>query len=81
MRADPFNDEAIAETEFVKLLKGLLDQNRNLGGELEGGVSTTVQITDRMLAIRSMTYTDRRALYLEGRIEVVGLNWTGSTQV
>lgn len=69
MRADPFNEGTTAEAEFVKLLKGLLDQNRNLGGELEGGSSLSVQITERMLAIRNGTYTDRRSIYLEGRID------------
>lgn len=69
MRADPFNDDTTAETEFGRLLKELLDQNRNLGGQLEGGSPENAQITDRMLAIRNATYTERRSVYLEERID------------
>lgn len=72
MKADPFLDAAsIKEVKslFRDLLTEILRTNNQLGEMLGGADSTGDQITTRMSSVRSKNLEERKATYLEYRID------------
>lgn len=72
MRADPFLDAASisdANKKFTDLLVEILRSNNQIGEILSGQSCTNDQITSSMMQIRSQSLTDRKAFYLQERID------------
>ena len=71
MRAEPYSDCDNIDTvknEFCHDLNEILDQNRTLGESLAHESIMNETITDGMLKIRSLSYTDRLNYYITNRI-------------
>lgn len=70
MDAEPFalSQEDSVES-FRKLLNELLKENKGIGTYLAGDWSDKDQITQKMLEIRSSSYSEKRKIYLNERID------------
>ena len=70
MNTEPF---ALSQEEsvdsFRKLLNELLNENKGIGAYLAGDWADKDQITAKMLEIRSSSYSEKRIMYLDHRID------------
>lgn len=72
MRAEPYednDDSQIANSEFRKLIKGLLQEHSDISHEFVGEASRREQITDKMVEVRTKGLEERKEFYLNHRID------------
>jgi hypothetical protein len=77
-KAEPFlhGDEASARQAFNGKLKAIVDQNRDVAGQLTSHLAG-LQITDRMATMRALSLDQRKALYANLRV-TEQLHWYAS---
>lgn len=72
MKAEPYNksvSEEQAKRELLGDLKAILDQNRSLSHFLEWTPDLGEAISEKMVAIRGKSWSDRLAIYIKDRID------------
>lgn len=71
MRSEPFSSDLIEKDldKFRTLLAELLDENRGMGADLNPGIATQEQITEKMHSILDAPFEVKRELYLRHRIQ------------
>jgi len=72
MKAPPYDQTTSineAEALFIDRLREILDEHRQLGEELAGGLASEEQITNLMRESHQKPLIDRKQLYLTDRIE------------
>jgi SMODS and SLOG-associating 2TM effector domain 3/SMODS and SLOG-associating 2TM effector domain 1 len=58
-----------ADEQFAHDLSAVLEQRKHLSGALQGDLSNSPQITDKMRSIRGLKTEERKAIYVTQRIE------------
>jgi len=70
MKAEPYaGDDAVAHAEFRNMLRGILREQRLLGGSLAGVAGAADQVTGRMSEIRTRSVEARLEWYQQYRID------------
>lgn len=72
VRAEPFFGNTSlneARKNFATSLHKILEQNKQIAGTFDSDLINKSQITEKMLEVRNMSFNDRKAYYLEHRIQ------------
>ena len=72
MRAEPYEDSEnieIVSKQFINDLKAILNQNKNLSHALQSTSAIYDPISVAMKEVRSLTVSNRLAIYVEQRIQ------------
>jgi len=83
MNAEPYENETSeeqAQKELLSDLKAILSQNRSLSESIEWSPGLGEAISSKMIAIRSMSWQERLAIYKSDRIDNQSIWYSKKTQ-
>jgi hypothetical protein len=72
MRAEPYKDSNNlnkVKANFQKLLKNILEQNKEIADHIGGKRSANEQITEKILDVRKLPVNERKEFYIKNRID------------